>query len=375
MPRRYSRGMRWVAIVVLVAMGCGAGRARPIPPRAKVQPVDASFFEGGPAGPKMRVHVIDIGQGAATLVEFSCAAILIDTGGEEHRRYDSTKYLMSYLRAFFASRPDLNDTLALLVLTHPHIDHTRGAPIVFGEFTVENLVTDGHTTSSGGKAQRTVINAARAKHVPSEVITNSRVPAGGLTSKVIDPVACPDGDPDIRVLWGAVDRGSVRWGPKELENYNNHSVVVRIALGKSSILITGDLEDDGIDALLAKHAGTNVLDVDVYQVGHHGSYNATSRALLGALTPKLALIACGPHDRKSTWTGWAYGHPRAVTIDLLERALKTAPPRRAIVVPVAAGAKKFEGWEITAPIYATGWDSDILVTMTAEGTLEVRTHR
>ena len=55
----------------------------------------------------MRVHLIDIGQGAATLVEFSCGAILIDTGGESHRRYDSTESLMTYLKAFFKTRPDL----------------------------------------------------------------------------------------------------------------------------------------------------------------------------------------------------------------------------------------------------------------------------
>jgi competence protein ComEC len=365
--------MRLWCLCVLVILGCGGpSRARPIPPRTEPAPLDSSFFEG-PAGdaPKMRVHLIDIGQGAATLVEFSCAAILIDTGGEEHRRFDSTRNLMTYLHAFFASRPDLENTLALLVLTHPHIDHTRAAPIVINEFTVKNLVTDGHVTSSGGKQQRTTINAAKRKNVASQVIAANAVPPGGLTSPIIDPVACPDGDPDIRVLWGAVDN-SVKWGTKELENFNNHSVVVRISLGSSSILITGDLEDDGIDALLAKHRNTTALDVDVYEVGHHGSYNATTKHLLEALTPKLALIACGPYDRKSTWTAWAYGHPRAVTIDLLEKAMVRAPPRGKVIVPVATGAKKFEGWEITAPIYTTAWDGDVIVTMFADGRIETR---
>lgn len=374
MAQRVTR----LLLALLVTVGCGAGRARPIPPRALPPPLDASFFEA-PAtdgtAPKMRVHVIDIGQGAATLVEFSCAAILIDTGGEEHRRYDSTQQLMTYLRAFFASRPDLDDTLALLVLTHPHIDHTRGAPIVFGEFAVQNLVTDGLVTSSGGKQQRTVINAAKAKGIGIAAVRAADVPPGGLTSPVIDPVACPDGDPDIRVFWGAVDRRAVRWDPKAFDNMNNHSVVVRITLGKSSILITGDLEDEGIDALLAKQRSTGALDVDVYEVGHHGSYNATTKQLLSALTPKLALIGCGPYDRKSTWTAWAYGHPRAVTIDLLEHALGAAPPRPAAVEPVATGVKHFEGWQITAPIYATGWDGDTIVTMFADGRIAVRTRQ
>jgi competence protein ComEC len=370
-------GFRRVCVLLLIA-GCAASRAHPIPPRQPPRPLDASFFAAQAtdgAAPKMRVHLIDVGQGAATLVEFSCAAILIDTGGEENRRVDSTQNLMDYLRAFFASRPDLDNTLALLVLTHPHIDHTRGAPVVMGEFGVRNLVTDGLVTSSGGKQQRMAINAAKAKHLGVQAVSASGVPPGGLTSAVIDPVACPDGDPDIRVMWGAVERSRVRWDLKEFDNANNHSVAVRITLGKSSILITGDLEEDGIHELLAKHAGTNALDVDVYQVGHHGSYNATTKPLLRALTPRLALIACGPAERKNTWTGWAYGHPRGVTIGLLEHELAKATPRATVVVPVAVAAKKFEGWEITAPIYATGWDSDVIVTMSADGQIAVATRQ
>ena len=282
---------------------------------------------------------------------------------------------MAYLQAFFKSRPDLDNTLALLVLTHPHIDHTRGAPIVFGEFTVKNLVTDGLTESSGGKQQRSVITTAKTKGIPNQAITAREVPAGGLTSPIIDPVVCPDGDPDIRVLWGAVDKKFVRWDGKSFDNMNNHSVVTKVSLGKSSILITGDLEDDGIDDLLSHQKKSGVLDVDIYEVGHHGSYNATTKELLEALSPKLALIACGPYDRKSTWTGWAYGHPRAVTVSLLEKSLKSAPPRTAVVVPVAVGAKKFEGWEITAPIYATGWDSDVIITMFADGHMTAKTRR
>jgi competence protein ComEC len=366
----------WRALVLAVLIACGAtGRGRPIPPREYPPTLDMSWFEAAEDGPKMRVHLIDIGQGAATLVEFSCAAVLIDTGGEQHKRYDSTEHLVDYLRTFFKSRPDLDDTLALLVLTHPHIDHVRGAGVVLGEFAVQHLVTDGLLTSSGGKQQRSAINTAKAKNIPHQIVTTASMPAGGLTSPIIDPVACPDGDPDIRALWGAIERSSVRWDTKSFENFNNHSVVVRIALGMSSILITGDLEEEGIDALLAKHRGTTALDTDVYQVGHHGSYNATTKPLLAALSPKLALIACGPHDRRSTWTGWAYGHPRAVTVEMLERVLASAPPRVPAVVPVAVGAKKFEGWEIKAPIYATGWDSDVIVTMYADGRIATKTRR
>lgn len=363
--------MMRVALCALLLVGCFRA-VRPVPPLAPPRPLDAAFFESKPGEPKMRVHLIDVGQGAATLVEFSCGAILIDTGGESNRYMDSTQNLMTYLQAFFESRPDLDNTLSLVVLTHPHIDHTRGARVVLGELKVNNLITNGLFTSSGGRDQKAAVSAAKAKGIPIETIQTRSIPAGGLTSPVIDPIACADGDPDIRVLWGAVDN-SVGWSVDDMENFNNQSIVVRISLGSSSLLVTGDLELD--DGLLAKHEGTAALDVDVYEVGHHGSYNATSARLLRALTPKLALIACGAAERKIAWSAYAYGHPRLVTIELLEHAFGGAPPRSPIVVAVASGAKTFEGHEIRAPIYASSWDSDVIVTMFADGRIETKTRR
>src|SRR5438552_4155815 len=58
----------------------------------------------GNAVPTMRAHFIDVGQGAATLLEFPCAAVLIDTGGEANGEFDSTDSLLDYLDDFFARR-------------------------------------------------------------------------------------------------------------------------------------------------------------------------------------------------------------------------------------------------------------------------------
>ena len=140
---------RFAPALLVAFASCAATPTRPLPPRSVPAPLDDAFFAASPGdAPRMRVHLIDVGQGAATLIELSCAAILIDTGGESNRYMDSTKNLVDYLRAFFATRPDLHDKLALVVLTHPHIDHTRGARVVLGEFEVGNLVTEGEPPRS-----------------------------------------------------------------------------------------------------------------------------------------------------------------------------------------------------------------------------------
>jgi len=107
----------------------------------------------------MKVHFIDVGQGDATLVEFPCGSMLIDTGGEKWpdkgtARYDSTPGLVDYLTRFFDSRPDLEGRLDLLLLTHPHLDHTRGVPAVVSQFLPRNVVYTNLDRGSGISEQR-----------------------------------------------------------------------------------------------------------------------------------------------------------------------------------------------------------------------------
>src|SRR5712691_11012070 len=59
-------------------------------------------FGSGASSQTMQVHFIDVGQGAATLIEFPCAAILVDTGGENNGDFDSNSELVTYLDEFFA---------------------------------------------------------------------------------------------------------------------------------------------------------------------------------------------------------------------------------------------------------------------------------
>ena len=82
-----------LVLIALTVAACQGGPRTPIvstptPPTATVEP--------GPTA-AMRVHLIDVGQGAATLIEFSCAAVLVDTGGESNDQFDSTTHLMTYL--------------------------------------------------------------------------------------------------------------------------------------------------------------------------------------------------------------------------------------------------------------------------------------
>ena len=325
------------------------------------------------AGPidAMRVHFIDVGQGAATLVEFPCGAALIDTGGERWPtegtpvRYHSTPALMAYLNAFFVTRPDLEKRLALLVLSHPHKDHTRAVPQVIAAFKPRSVVFNGQTHGSGIEEQAFLRTYATEPDVRSWFVLRSALPKN-FSNAAIDPIACDPTDPQIRVLWGQV-RDDSGWDPHDFSDENNHSVVMRIDYGEASFLFTGDLEEAkepegraGIERLIDAHQASNLLDVDVYHVGHHGSHNGTSPALLNAMSPEIAVISAGPACLRDGFSAWTHGHPRTVTVNDLEAAVTGTRAVKSVRV--------FPGFQtqpvirkVAKAIYSTGWDGTIVL--------------
>ena len=103
-----------------------------------------------------------------------------------------------------------------------------------------------------------------------------------------------------------------------------------------------------------------MLDVDVMQVSHHGSYNGTTEALLAEITPEIAVIEVGKSATHKQWTAWAYGHPRKQAIDMLEKWVKRT--RSPVTEPVATAVHSFTPITIRHAIYATGWDGPVVVT-------------
>lgn len=374
-----------LCVVVLLPL-LGACARDPIGPRA---PGDSAIADTPPARPGAdrfeqaalppiagelvaRMHLVDVGQGAATLFELPCAAILVDTGGEAGGGFSAREALHAYLDAFFDRRADLARTLALLVITHPHVDHTRNIKSLIDDYAVENVVTDGRTSGSGGSQQKWLQSWA-SDNVHFEAVQSERVPAGGLTSRVIDPVHCKEIDPEVHALWGSVAERPIGWTKDAFEDENNHSVVVRIDAGPASFLVGGDLETAGMNAVLAKHRGTRALDVDVLEINHHGSDNGTSRPWLDAASPVVALVAVGSPEREAMWTAWAYGHPRRSVLDLLlAGSLQSRPP---VTLQVAARAKTFETVTLSRAFYGTGWDGDVVVTARSDGSYRVQTRR
>lgn len=327
---------------------------------------------------RLRMHVIDIGQGSATLFEFPCAAVLVDTGGESTSHFDSNKELLGYLERFFERRGDLNRTFAAVFITHPHIDHTRGLPLVLANFTVQHLVTngqprgtDGLVLESGGEQQEQAEQAmkkqGRLRTVARAEIENGK----GVTDEHIDPVACGELDPKLTVYWGGLRQNTEGWEEKSFLNANNHSLTLKIDVDGHPVLVTGDLEVEGIHSLLNAHG--SVLDSDVLVVGHHGSHNGTTMGLVKTVSPCLAAVSMGNMERQEDWTAWAYGHPRKMAVQTVASSLRCSRPPRD--VQVATGQRRFEGFTLNTALYGTGWEGSVVMEQSARGTWKTWTER
>ena len=162
----------------------------------------------------MTVHYVFVGQGDGAIIEFPCGVALIDTGGEfgGGTRLNGGQLFVDYLTEFFADRPDLDNTIDLVITTHPHADHLNGLPLLVDEggellFTVNNVVDNGQTAESGSMGKQTafrwLVDANGGQY--SAVEMARQVAATGATNDVIDPFECEDVDPVITVFWGGLN--------------------------------------------------------------------------------------------------------------------------------------------------------------------------
>lgn len=326
------------------------------------------FHQAQSAEPRMSAHCVNVGQGDATLLEFPCGAVLIDAGAQDE---DAADHLLNYLEQFYQRRSDLNRTLEAIYLTHPHKDHTFALKRVMETFRVRRFIENGQDFGSGISPVRWARKQTASGQLTLRTVLNSEVMKSGhrlgLHDDSVDPLRCETCDPQITILSGQWDQNP-GWSKQEFENNNNHSLVIRVDFGESSFLFSGDLEVDAIKSFLAYYehgdSPSDLVDADVYHVGHHGSHNATTQEWLSAMSPTIAVISCGRWDygkgTQNPFTTWAYGHPRRTTVDLLAKSIagKRSEP---VLAHLATGSRRYFPILVRQRIYATAWDGDTVI--------------
>jgi len=113
-----------------------------------------------------------------------------------------------------------------------------------------------------------IMNVARTKDIPVERWeAGDRFTFSGMYVNVLNP-----------------DRATT------IENPNNASLVLEILYGKTSFLLTGDIESEVEHKLMLSGL---ISKTDVLKVPHHGSKYSSSDYFLHAVKPDLALLSVG----------------------------------------------------------------------------------
>jgi competence protein ComEC len=228
--------------------------------------------------PDGRLHVIffDVGQGDAILVRTPHGhQILLDGGPAPSALLDKLGRAM----------PFWDRTLDLVVLTHPDEDHLAGLIPVLERYQVAYVMEPAlpHDTPLAQEWDRLL----RQREVPH--VIGQRAMRISLEDDLLLEVL----HPGPALLQGTDADG------------NNNSLVLRLDYGRSRLLLTGDLEHEGEQALLNTGQG---LKSHVLKVAHHGAGSATGEAFLAAVDPQLAVLSVGRDN--------SFGHPAG---ELLER--------------------------------------------------------
>lgn len=170
--------------------------------------------------------------------------------------------------------------VALLVLTHYHLDHVGGITGVFHARPVAQVITGPLAEpASGVEIVREMLSAHHLS--VGQAAVGSSLEIGQVRLDVLGPAAAMHG---------------TRSDP------NNSSVVVRATVNGTRLLLPGDAEVEEQQSIL--DAGVDV-SADVLKVPHHGSAYSDPR-FLAAVHAKLAVISVGLHND--------YGHPSPVLL-------------------------------------------------------------
>ena len=226
--------------------------------------------------------VLDVGQGDATLIRSPGGRwILVDTGPRTQSFDAGERRILPYLEQRGV------ESLEVLILTHPDMDHVGGAASLLARIPVGRVLGPGVPAGTGVFVD--ALESAQDAGVPwSSIQAGDSLNLDGMALRVLAPER------------GREDR--------ESGDPNALSVVLELRFGAFYALLTGDAPAASEREFLPRILSTRITAL---KVGHHGSATSTSPALVLKTRPELALVSVGRRNR--------FGHPAPDVVGRLRK--------------------------------------------------------
>jgi len=276
MSFKKSRGF-WTIVAFIILLGLLYGCEKPIDePTEDVIAFSSELMAAPNPSPvlspspldisqSLKVHFIDVGQGDSIFIQLPNGHNMLIDGGT------TGSGIVSYLQAHDTTVVDY------LVITHPHLDHIGGLPLIIDTFDVKKIYMSYVTNNT-----RAFINLLESIENNGLEIDEAKAGVSILSDFGVE----------------AVFVAPVR----SYNNINDNCAVVKLTYSNTSFLFMGDAESASEEDITAD------VSADVLKVGHHGSRTSTTASFLSKVSPTYAVISVG--------SGNTYGHP---TDDVLSR--------------------------------------------------------
>lgn len=211
----------------------------------------------------LRCTTLYVGHGLSVIVETPSGKTLVYDIGSRAGGEFSSRVLKEALWARGISKVDA------LIVSHPDIDHYNGAIDLLESVPVGRILCSRHFPDSRQRLTLETFEAAAELGVRTTIISqgDSLSFDDAVTMRILQPVAATSYASD-----------------------NAASVVLEIEYQQRRILLTGDVDEDGLDELLKQPT----RKVDVLMAPHHGAPTANPRELAAWASPDF-VVASAPN--------------------------------------------------------------------------------
>ena len=240
----------WLVLLALIG-ACVCVLPKAMPGKwlgiALLLPILVPIHDEIPNG-RMRIAMIDVGQGLSVLIRTKNHTLLYDTGAGKDKGFSrGESSIVPALRALQIKQLDK------VVISHADNDHAGGLPAIQANINIIAL-----------EASYPLTNAS----------------------------ACKRGD---SWQWDGV-QFSYLWPESQGEHSDNDgSCVLQIHAKGQTVLLTGDISANA-EYQLVEHYGAS-LQSDILLVPHHGSKTSSSPMFLAQVKPRIALVSSGFQNR------------------------------------------------------------------------------
>ena len=274
----------WYALVALLLLSGGLARAHLWLDRRLLHMHPAWMWIGGllvialiagaqtfgslpPSG--MQVTLLPVGGGQCAIVRSpSGATMMVDCGGNTGGPGAGPRLAEDVISPWLSQHRIRR--LDWVVITHWDADHFNALASVLERVPCEMVLLPPELPEARMPDELREVLTARAVHAWSGGVVRL---GAGVRAEVFSPRR--------PLLTGTED------------DANNNSVVLRLAFGERAMLLMGDLEADGLQALV-RSATSNGRDLsaDVVCLPHHGRSLAATWRLLELAGPEWAVVSC-----------------------------------------------------------------------------------